>query len=128
MYSFGYEDSDKDLNVKIYDLGFKVNKFTVKELKQYEKLDNNDYDKLEEVLEKLLGNGAIEKINDKRKKDGYGEMTIDVLVKVITFVIETVAKQIANDDEIRTDNYYKNDRYNRRNRYNRSYGRNYRRY
>ena len=74
--SFGYEDTDKKIEVDFYGLTFEINNLdSIGELK---KLDQDNEDVIEAQLEKILGIGAIEKINRKRVSDGYKELDLNI--------------------------------------------------
>lgn len=132
----GYEQTDENVEIDIYGIRFEINKEKI-----LEKNINNVSNNPEEELEEILGKGSVEKINSKRIADGYEKMTIDVAVKVLSFVyaryIETTTNPlIENIDEVvkkqteRAKNMYVENRKVRRN-YNRSNykrNRNYRRY
>ena len=67
---FGYEDTDKSIEIDLYGLIFKVN-IENKDIKELENIkDNVELEELEEIINKYLGRNAIEKINTKRKQDG----------------------------------------------------------
>ena len=75
VMKFGYEDTDKKIEVELYGLVFEINKEAIinKDIKE---LDGNDETKIENEIEDVLGKEAIEKINNKRIADGYGKMTL----------------------------------------------------
>lgn len=85
VMKFGYEDTDKKIEVELYGLVFEINKEVIinKDIKE---LDGNDETKIENEIEDVLGKGTIEKINNKRMSDGYGKMTLDVEVAVLTCI------------------------------------------
>ncbi len=85
VMKFGYEDTDKKIEVELYGLVFEINKEAIinKDIKE---LDGNDEIKIENEIEDVLGKGTIEKINNKRMSDGYGKMTLDVEVAVLTCI------------------------------------------
>ena len=88
VMKFGYEDTDKKIEVELYGLVFEINKEAIinKDIKE---LDGNDETKIENEIEDVLGKEAIEKINNKRIADGYGKMTLDVEVAVLTCIYKT---------------------------------------
>lgn len=132
----GYEQTDENVEIDIYGIKFEINKEKI-----LEKNINNVSNNPEKELEEILGSGAVEKINNKRIADGYKKMTMDVAVKVLSFVYAryveaTTNPLIDNINEVvekqteRAKNMYGGNREVRRN-YNRSNYRrnkNYRRY
>ena len=82
--SFGYEDTDQKIEVDIYGLVFEINKKNIvdKDLKDI----NEDEDTIEREIREVIGEDSIEKINNKRLKDGYDEMTLDVEIAVLTCI------------------------------------------
>ena len=65
----GYENTDKKIEIEIYGLKFEIK--NVEKIKDYENIEDDDLNGLEKVIETLLGEGAINKLNEQRKKDGY---------------------------------------------------------
>lgn len=126
MYSLDYKDTERDFGLRIYGLEFETKKITIDELNKYLEIDVNDFEKLEGIVEELLGEGSVKQINDKRVKDGYKPMSIDVLVNVISFIMEKYSEFIMEDTK-QKNNKIKNTFYNNDN-YNRNYRRNNRRY
>lgn len=87
MIRLDYKDTDKKLEVEIYGLKFNINS---KEIENIDTKDINEKnDKLDEMIKKVLGEEAIEKINNKRKEDGYEEMDTQVKLTVVMFLVET---------------------------------------
>ena len=70
--SFGYEDTDKSIEVELYGLIFEIN--NINSINEYEKLDKSNKNSIEAQIEKILGKGAIDKINNKRINDGQKEL------------------------------------------------------
>ena len=92
--SFGYEDTDKKIEVDFYGLTFEINNLDgIGELK---KLDQDNEDVVEAQLEKILGKGAIEKINRKRVSDGYKELDLNIELNMLGCIFETYAKETTN--------------------------------
>ena len=108
--SFGYEDTDKKIEVDFYGLTFEINNLDgIGELK---KLDQDNEDVVEAQLEKILGKGAIEKINRKRVSDGYKELELNIELNMLGCIFEAYAKETTNSvlgrvtkvtDDINTD-------------------------
>ena len=92
--SFGYEDTDKKIEVDFYGLVFEINNLdSIGELK---KLDQDNEDVVEAQLEKILGKGAIEKINRKRVSDGYKELDLNIELNMLGCIFEAYAKGTTN--------------------------------
>lgn len=131
-YKFGYEDSDKSVEVEIYDLVFKINDLSRQDIEKVREKKDDD-DSLDEFFEMMLGKDAIKKINDKRKKDGYPEMDIKIKAGVIAFVFDTYMTAVSDNvdkifDKLNNKvNYLNNYNVNREQRRNNRY-RNRRRY
>lgn len=141
---FGYEDTDKSIEIDLYGLVFEIK--NLDNLEELEKLDRNDSNVIEAQLEKILGNGAIEKINNKRESDGYKKLDLNIELNILGCIFETYAKSMTGNvlgrvtnavDDINRDIEKANttNEFNRTNReyrknYNRNQyrGRNYRRY
>ena len=135
VMSIGYEQTELDkMEIDIYGIRFEINREKI-----LEKDVNNVSNDPEKELYEVLGAGAVEKINNKRIADGYKKMTIDVAVKILSFVYARFVEATTNPliDNInnvcekqknRAKNMYEKDRrnYNRNNNYRRN--RNYRRY
>ena len=84
VMKFGYEDTDQKIEVEIYGLVFEINKRNIvnKDIKNIE--ENEDY--VEQEIRDVIGENSIEKINNKRLKDGYEKMTLDVEIAVLTCI------------------------------------------
>lgn len=141
VLSFGYEDTDKKLEIELYGLVFEIR--NLNSIEELENLDRNNFDSIEIELEKILGKGSIEKINNKRRKDGYQDLDINIELNILGCIMETYAKSMTNNtlgrildsvndmnkdiDNVINNNFNRNQRrsYNR-NQYRRN--RNYRRY
>lgn len=141
VLSFGYEDTDKKLEIELYGLVFEIR--NLNSIEELENLDRNNYNSIEEQLEKILGKGSIEKINNKRRKDGYQDLDINIELNILGCIMETYAKSMTNNtlgrvldsvndmnkdiDNVINNNFNRNQRRN----YNRNQhrgNRNYRRY
>lgn len=82
VISIGYEQTDEKVEIDIYGIRFEINK---------EKILDKDTKNIEGVnpekeIEDVLGNGAVEKINKRRVLDGYPKMTVDVAIKILSFI------------------------------------------
>lgn len=135
ILKFDYEDTDKKIEIELYGLVFEIrNMSSIEELKE-EKSDKNS---IEAQIERILGEGAIEKINNKRITDGHDKLSLDVELNIIGCIFEACGKEMyknMSDKVIGTMNSISENMNNlgnreqRRNfnRNNRGY-RNYRRY
>lgn len=141
VLSFGYEDTDKKLEIELYGLVFEIR--NLNSIEELENLDKDNYNSIEEQLEKILGKGSIEKINNKRRKDGYQDLDINIELNILGCIMETYAKSMTNNtlgrvldsvndmnkdiDNVINNNFNRNQRRNyNRNQYRGN--RNYRRY
>ena len=141
VLSFGYEDTDKKLEIELYGLVFEIR--NLNSIEELENLDSNNFDSIEIELEKILGKGSIEKINNKRRKDGYQDLDINIELNILGCIMETYAKSMTNNtlgrvlnsvndmnkniDNVINNNFIRNQRRNyNRNQYRGN--RNYRRY
>lgn len=133
--SFGYEDTDKSIEVELYGLIFEIN--NINSINEYEKLDKSNKNSIEAQIEKILGKGAIDKINNKRINDGQKELNLDIELNILGCILEAYAKESTNkvlkrvtgavndiNEDIENLNRENRRRFNR----NRGYRRKYRRY
>ena len=139
--SFGYEDTDSKIEIDLYGIVFEINNLdSIDELKN---IDQENENVIEAQLEKILGKGAIEKINRKRASDGYKELDLNIELNILGCVLEAYAKGTAgnvlgrvtnavediNKDMSNTMNREQRRNYNRTNQYkNYNRNRNRRRY
>lgn len=86
--SFGYEDTDKKIEIELYGLIFEINKDKILK-KDVKNIDVNDEKIIEKEIKELIGEDSIEKINNKRVRDGYKEMTLDVEIAVLTCIYQS---------------------------------------
>lgn len=136
IMKFGYEDTDQKIEVEIYGLVFEINKRNIvdKDIKNIQ--ENEDY--VEREIKDVIGENSIEKINDKRLKDGYEKMTLDVEIAVLTciykaYITATSGNMIDNiiktnkemEDKAKNMNMKQRSNYRKQFRGNK---RNYRRY
>lgn len=131
--SFGYQDTDKKIEIELYGLVFEIKNLSNEKIEEFRNI-NNDLSKIERQIEDILGNGSVEKINNKRIADGYDKMSLEVEVNILGCIFETYAKAMTNSTIDRVSKSINdinskveglnNNRYQRRNnKYNR-----YRRY
>lgn len=133
IMKFGYEDTDKKIEVELYGLVFEINKKKILE-KNTDILNSEDEDFIKKEIEEIIGNGSIALINRKRIEDGHEEMTIDVEIAVLTCLFKAYMTASANtivDGINETTNKYANYNFEKpRNRYERrngNYNKRYRR-
>lgn len=120
----GYENTDKKIEVEIYGIPFEIK--NVDKMKQFEDVEDDDLNGLEKILETLLGEGAIEKLNNQREKDGYkkidSSVALNLLVGISDLYMNTYTENIMQPLEKsaeRINKYNKKfNRYNRRKRGN----------
>ena len=139
--SCGYEDTDSKREIGLQGIVFEINNLdSIDELKN---IDQENENAIEAQLEKILGKGAIEKINRKRVSDGYKELDLNIELNILGCVFEAYAKGTAgnvlgrvtnavediNKDMSNTMNREQRRNYNRTNQYkNYNRNRNRRRY
>lgn len=99
---FGYEDTDKSIEIDLYGLVFEIN--NLDSIEELEKLDRNDSNVIESQLEKILGEGAIEKINAKRVSDGYKKLDLNIELNILGCIFETYAKSMTGNVLGRVEN------------------------
>lgn len=92
---FGYEDTDKRIEIDLYGLVFEIK--NLDSLEKLESLDKEDSNAIETQLEKILGEGSIEKINNKRVNDGYKKLSLDIELNILGCIFETYAKSTADN-------------------------------
>lgn len=128
---FGYEDTDKKIEIELYGLVFEIS--NLENIKEIKDINREDVNVVEAQLEKVLGKGSIEKINTRRLKDGYGKLSLANELNIFGCIFEAYAETMKNDVknkiDIVTDNMNK-DLNREQKRYNKYRGnrRNYRRY
>lgn len=86
--SFGYEDTDKKIEIELYGLVFEINKEKIIN-KDIKSINENDEDSVKREIEEVIGEGSVEKINNKRISDGYKKMTLDVEIAVLTCIYKS---------------------------------------
>lgn len=139
-YSFSYEDTDKKIEIELYGLVFEIKNLDDSRIKEFEKIDKNNQNSIEDSIESILGKGCIQRINDKRKKDGYNELTLDIELNILSCIFDAYANSVFDNVTEKVTNSVKNindkmnnfnlDNFNRQQKrnYNRRYNRNNRRY
>lgn len=136
VMKFGYEDTDKKIEINLYGLDFEIK--DLESVERLEKLDRNNENEIEAQLESILGIGAIDKINRKRKNDGYCKLDLNIELNILGCIFEAYAKsmtegfvgKVTNTVSDINNNINRNMNFNREQRrsYNNRRNRNYRRY
>lgn len=93
---YGYNDTDKEIKISIYDLEFSISNIDDRKVDELKNI-NKDLNSLEKAIEEFLGEGSVEKINEKREKDGYPKMDIKVELAVLGCIFETYANAMSNN-------------------------------
>lgn len=123
MRELSYKDTEREIEVKIFDLNFKINnKIEKLNTEEIQKNAETDIKTIEKIIDEILGENATKKINEKRVADGYEEMSLDVQTQVLNFLIEQYTNEVLNPLN-KTVNHIQN-----RNYRNRRYNNRYRRY
>lgn len=111
-YKIGYEQTDKKTLVEIYGLEFEIKKISkelVKKLSELKESEITDFEELYKYVDLFLGDGASDKINAKRKEDGYDPLNYENILAIIELVVK-VQQDKFKTYETRYNNYknYKN--------------------
>lgn len=123
--SFGYEDTDSKIEVDFYGIVFEIDNLdSIDELKN---LDQDNEEVIKAQLEKILGKGAIEKLNRKRVSDGYKELDLNVELNMLGCIFEAYAKGTAGSVLGRVSNAVEDINKDMNNTMNREQRRNYNR-
>lgn len=93
--SFGYEDVYQKIEIDLFGLIFEINKEKI-ENSDIENINENEEDVIKAKIEEIIGEGAIEKINEKAISDGYAKMTLAEEIKVLTFLYTTYMNYTVN--------------------------------
>lgn len=80
----GYENTDKKIEIEIYGLNFEIK--NVDKIREYEDVKDDDLNGLEKMIESLIGEGSINKINEKREKDGYGKIDSTIALNILVCI------------------------------------------
>ena len=131
IMKFGYEDTDKKIEIDLYGIEFKI-KLDNKKIKELENVkDEISLKEMEMHIDEILGENAVKKINEKRKKDGYKEIDENVALQIFMCIFQAYSNSYIGN----ITNYMENsnnkieNQYNRLNRnVNKYRKRNYRRY
>lgn len=123
MIKLGYEKTDKKIQIDIYGLIFDIND-SISEIDTKNIQEEVD---LNSIINKVLGEGAVDKINEQRKKDGYGEINTQVALTIIAACTQTYVDASSKPIEETIDHYQEKERkFNKFNK--RNYRNKYRRY
>lgn len=122
-----YEDTDRKIELEIYGLIFEVKKeiedIDAKELKEQNKIN------ISEIIDKIFGNGATDKINKKRVQDGYEVMDTQVALTIISYAVNAyVNASVSPINEVINNYNYKVNKMNRFRSQNQRRNYRYRRY
>lgn len=90
---FGYEDTDKEVLIDLYGIIFKVN--NIEEIDKLKDIDKENVNEIEETIKKLLGEDAIDKINNKRITDGKNAMDVKIELAVLGCIFQAYTKVMA---------------------------------
>lgn len=131
IMKFGYEDTDKKIEIDLYGIEFEI-KLDNKKIKELENVkDEISLKEMEMHIDEILGENAVKKINEKRKKDGYKEIDENVALQIFMCIFQAYSNSYIGN----ITNYMENsnnkieNQYNRLNRnINKYRKRNYRRY
>lgn len=134
VLNFGYEDTDKKIEVSLYGLIFEINKEKIID-KDINNIDKRSENEVENEIKELIGESSIEKINNKRVNDGYKKMTLDVEVAVLTCIYKayitatsgTMIDEIINTNKEIENRIVNNNTSRNQRRYRKNY-KHYRRY
>lgn len=96
MRELTYKDTENSVEIIIFGLKFKINNSEIEKLNadEIEKKVNENDKVLEEIIDKILGEGSVSKINEKRKNDGFDEMDVKIEMQVFSFIMEIYAEEI----------------------------------
>ena len=124
-----YIDTDKSSEIELYGLKFNMN---LKELEESKNIDTEDANAIDKQLEKVLGLGSIEKINNKRIEDGHEELNLLNKLNIFECLFEAYSEIMKENTISKINKSAENinreqRRYNNKNQY-RGNRRNYRRY
>ena len=71
MRELSYKDTEREIEVKIFDLEFKIsNKIEKINTEEIQKQAETDEKIIEKIIEDILGKNAKKKINEKHVTDG----------------------------------------------------------
>lgn len=126
MRELSYKDTEREIEVKIFDLEFKIsNKIEKINTEEIQKQAETDEKIIEKIIDDILGENATKKINEKRVQDGYEVMSLDVQTQVLNWIIRQYTEEVLKPVENTVNNIQK---YSNNYRRNRKFNNRYRRY
>lgn len=126
MRELSYKDTEREIEVKIFDLEFKIsNKIEKINTEEIQKQAETDEKIIEKIIDDILGENATKKINEKRVQDGYEAMSLDVQTQVLNWIIRQYTEEVLKPVENTVNNIQK---YSNDYRRNRKFNNRYRRY
>ena len=126
MRELSYKDTEREIEVKIFDLEFKIsNKIEKINTEEIQKQAETDEKIIEKIIDDILGKDATKKINEKRVQDGYEVMSLDVQTQVLNWIIRQYTEEVLKPVENTVNNIQK---YSTDYRRNRKFNNRYRRY
>lgn len=126
MRELSYKDTEREIEVKIFDLEFKIsNKIEKINTEEIQKQAETDEKIIEKIIDDILGKDATKKINEKRVQDGYEVMSLDVQTQVLNWIIRQYTEEVLKPVENTVNNIQK---YSNDYRRNRKFNNRYRRY
>lgn len=131
IMKFGYEDTDKKIEIDLYGIEFEI-KLDNKKIEELENVkDEISLKEMEMHIDEILGENAVKKINEKRKKDGYKEIDENVALQIFMCIFQAYSNSYIGNitNYMENSNTKLENQYNRMNRnVNKYKRRNYRRY
>ena len=120
MRELSYNDTEREIEVKIYGLNFKISdKIEKLNTEEIQKQAETDEKIIEKVIDDILGENATQKINEQRVKDGYDEMNLNVQTQVLNWIVQQYTDEVLEPinktvNRIQNRNYRRNGKYNNR--------------
>ena len=126
MRELSYKDIKREIEVKIFDLEFKIsNKIEKINTEEIQKQAETDEKIIEKIIDDILGENATKKINEKLVQDGYEVMSLDEQTQVLNWIIIQYTEEVLKPVENTVNNIQK---YSNDYRRNRKFNNRYRRY
>ena len=126
MRELSYKDTEREIEVKIFDLEFKIsNKIEKINTEEIQKQAETDEKIIEKIIDDILGENATKKINEKLVQDGYEVMSLDEQTQVLNWIIRQYTEEVLKPVENTVNNIQK---YSNDYRRNRKFNNRYRRY
>lgn len=131
IMKFGYEDTDKKIEIDLYGIEFEI-KLNNKKIKELENVkDEISLKEMKMHIDEILGENAVKKINEKRKLDGYKEIDENIALQIFMCIFKAYSENYIGNitNYMENSNTKLENQYNRMNRnVNKYRKRNYRRY